>query len=64
VLDQPGVDVALWGARRPEQVEAAEGIFGWSLDADALETIDRIVAATVKHPVGPDLLAPPPRGGA
>jgi aryl-alcohol dehydrogenase-like predicted oxidoreductase len=63
-LDQPGVDVALWGARRPEQIEAVEGVFGWSLDADALETIDRIVSAMVKHPVGPEFLAPPTRGGA
>jgi aryl-alcohol dehydrogenase-like predicted oxidoreductase len=64
VLDQPGVGVALWGARRPEQVDAVEGVFGWRLDADALETIDRIVDATVKHPVGAELLAPPARGGA
>jgi aryl-alcohol dehydrogenase-like predicted oxidoreductase len=61
VLDQPGVGVALWGARRPEQLDPVEDVFGWSLDADALETIDRILAATVRDPVGPEFLAPPVR---
>jgi aryl-alcohol dehydrogenase-like predicted oxidoreductase len=63
-LDQPGVDVALWGARRPEQLEAVEGVFGWTLDAESLETVDRIVAATVKHPIGPEFMAPPARADA
>lgn len=62
VLDQPGVGIALWGARRPEQLDPVEEVFGWSLDADALETIDRILAATVKDPVGPEFMAPPVRG--
>ena len=63
-LDQPGVDVALWGARRPEQLEPVAEVFGWRLDDDALTTIDRIVSATVKHPVGPEFMAPPARRGA
>lgn len=62
-LDQPGVDVALWGARRPEQLDAVEDVFGWTLDAEAMETIDRILDATVKHPIGPEFLAPPARPG-
>lgn len=64
VLDQPGVGVALWGARRPEQLEPVEDVFGWSLDEDALSTIDRILDATVRNPVGPDFMAPPTRDAA
>jgi aryl-alcohol dehydrogenase-like predicted oxidoreductase len=31
LLDQPGVDVALWGARRPEQLAQINEVGGWSL---------------------------------
>jgi aryl-alcohol dehydrogenase-like predicted oxidoreductase len=53
ILDQPGARIALWGAPRPEQVEAADGIEGQSLDKEALETIDTIIEETVKNPIGP-----------
>ena len=33
VLDRPGVSVALWGAKRPEQLDAVSGVLGWKLDA-------------------------------
>jgi len=59
VLEQPGVSVALWGARRPDQLDAIEGVFGWSLDAEARSEIDRIVNEMVKDPVGPEFMAPP-----
>jgi aryl-alcohol dehydrogenase-like predicted oxidoreductase len=58
VLDRPGVSVALWGARRPDQLDAASGVPGWRLDAAAMAEIDRIVAESVTHPVGPEYLAP------
>lgn len=45
VLDRPGISVALWGARRPEQL-------------DALAEIDRIVEESVTDPVGPEYLMP------
>jgi aryl-alcohol dehydrogenase-like predicted oxidoreductase len=61
ILDQPGASIALWGARRPEQVEAVEGIIGWSLDKEALEAIDKIIKETIKDPVGPEFMAPPAR---
>ena len=56
---QPGVSIALWGARRPGQLDPVDGVTGWSLDADALAEIDRILAETVPEPIGPDFLAPP-----
>lgn len=61
LLDQPGVSVALWGARRPEQLEPVDEIFGWSLDAQAKEAIDRIINESIKDPVGPEFMAPPAR---
>ena len=33
VLDRPGVSVALWGAKRPDQLDAIAGVMGWKLDA-------------------------------
>jgi aryl-alcohol dehydrogenase-like predicted oxidoreductase len=60
MLDQ-GISVALWGARRPEQVEAAVGVAGWSLDSADRELIDRIVNTAVVNPVGPEFMAPPQR---
>lgn len=61
ILDQPGATVALWGARRPDQLDAVDGVMGWSLDKEALEVIDRIIDETIKDPVGPEFMAPPSR---
>jgi aryl-alcohol dehydrogenase-like predicted oxidoreductase len=61
VLDQPGVQIALWGARSPEQLDALDEAMGWSLDAAALDAIDGIVRAHVTDPIGPEFMAPPPR---
>lgn len=58
VLDRPGASVALWGAKRPNQLDAAAGVMGWRLDADAMAAIDRIVAESVTDPVGPEYLTP------
>jgi len=63
VLDRPGVSVALWGAKRPEQLDAVAGVLGWKLDANALAEIDRIVAESVTGPVGPEYLTPSVREG-
>jgi len=61
VLDQPGVHVALWGARSPEQIGAVDEALGWTLDAAAQHAIDEILRAHVTDPVGPDFMAPPAR---
>jgi aryl-alcohol dehydrogenase-like predicted oxidoreductase len=58
VLDRPGVNVALWGAKRPEQLDAVSCVMGWKLDAAAMAEIDRIVAESVTDPVGPEYLTP------
>jgi aryl-alcohol dehydrogenase-like predicted oxidoreductase len=61
VLDQPGVTVALWGARRPEQLSPVENITGWKLDAGAIQAIGKIVNEAVTSPIGPEFMAPATR---
>jgi aryl-alcohol dehydrogenase-like predicted oxidoreductase len=58
VLDRPGCSVALWGAKRPDQLDAVAGVMGWELDAGTMVEIDRIVAESVTDPVGPEYLTP------
>jgi aryl-alcohol dehydrogenase-like predicted oxidoreductase len=60
MLDQ-GISVALWGGRHPEQVEAALGVAGWSLNDADRKWIERIVNAAVTDPIGPEFMAPPQR---
>jgi aryl-alcohol dehydrogenase-like predicted oxidoreductase len=57
MLDQ-GISVALWGARRPDQLLAALDVAGWSLTASDREQIERIVDTAVVDPVGPEFMAP------
>jgi aryl-alcohol dehydrogenase-like predicted oxidoreductase len=63
MLDQ-GITTALWGARRPDQLQAVDEVTGWSLDASAKAEIDRILRETIADPVGPEFMAPPARGAA
>jgi aryl-alcohol dehydrogenase-like predicted oxidoreductase len=58
VLDR-GPTIALWGARRPDQLDAVDDVAGWSLDAAALREIDAILARNITDPVGPEFMAPP-----
>ena len=57
MLDQ-GISVALWGARRPGQLEDTLGVAGWSVDAAARVRIDRILSEAVLDPIGPEFIAP------
>ena len=59
VLDQPGVTLALWGARRPDQLAPVAEVEGWHLDDDAMRAIDATLAEHVTDPVGPEFMAPP-----
>jgi aryl-alcohol dehydrogenase-like predicted oxidoreductase len=61
LLDRPGVGVALWGARRPDQLSPAADVMGWRIDAGAMSEIDRIVATSITEAVGPEFMAPPAR---
>jgi aryl-alcohol dehydrogenase-like predicted oxidoreductase len=57
MLDQ-GIDVALWGGRHPDQLGAALGVVGWSLNAQQRELIEGIVNSAIKDPIGPEFMAP------
>ena len=58
VLDRPGISVALWGAKRPDQLDAVAGVMGWKIDTGTMAEIDRIVAESITDPVGPEYLTP------
>lgn len=60
VLDQ-GVDIALWGGRRPDQMEPLPEVFGWHMDQKSMERVDAILQETITDPVGPEFMAPPSR---
>src|SRR6267378_85807 len=57
MLDQ-GISVALWGARHPDQLQAALGVAGWSLGAATRARIDHILSEAITDPVGPEFMAP------
>lgn len=60
VLDK-GPTIALWGARKPEQISGIDDAFGWKLDEADLKAIDAILAQDITSPVGPEFMAPPER---
>ena len=61
LLDRPGVGVALWGARRPDQLAPLTDVASFQLGEEAMGEIDAILADTVRDPVGPEFMAPPTR---
>src|SRR6266851_683948 len=56
VLEQ-GPTVALWGARRPEQLAPIRDVLGWHLDEETRRAIDQILLTTVTDPIGPEFMA-------
>jgi len=54
-----GVPIAIWGGRKPDQMDPLDRLFDWSLDGAALSAVDSILAEAVKDPVGPEFMAPP-----
>ncbi|HVB81347.1 MAG TPA: aldo/keto reductase [Candidatus Binataceae bacterium] len=63
VLDQ-GPTIALWGARRPEQLDPIDEIDGWHVDDAAQREIDAILQRCIPDPVSPAFMAPPDRSRA
>jgi len=60
VLDK-GINVALWGARKPEQIDAISSIWEWKLKPEDFKAIDAILNETISMPVGPEFMAPSTR---
>ncbi|WP_165856816.1 aldo/keto reductase [Marinobacter sp. JSM 1782161] len=63
LIDQPGVTTALWGARRPDQLDPVTNVEGWSLAKEDMQAIDAILSEHITDPVGPEFMAPPSREG-
>jgi aryl-alcohol dehydrogenase-like predicted oxidoreductase len=61
VLDRGDLNIALWGARRADQLAPIAGVVGWRIDGAAMAEIDQILRETVRDPVGPEFMAPPDR---
>jgi aryl-alcohol dehydrogenase-like predicted oxidoreductase len=61
LLDQPGVGIALWGARHPEQLAPIREVAGWSLTTADFSAIEAILRDNIRNPVGPEFMAPPAR---
>jgi aryl-alcohol dehydrogenase-like predicted oxidoreductase len=60
LLDQPGVSIALWGARRPDQLAEIPKILAlWRLTPEQHARIDAILDEHVRDGVGPEFMAPP-----
>ena len=57
LLDQ-GITTALWGARRPDQLDPVDEVMGWHLDSSAKAEIEQILDDTITDPVGPEFMAP------
>jgi hypothetical protein len=58
VLDQ-GPTIALWGARRPDQLDPISEIDGWHIDENARRQIQDILTRYITDPVSPSFMAPP-----
>jgi len=61
LLDRPGVSVALWGARRPDQLDPVSEIGNFRIDAETADDIDTILKQSITDPIGPQFMAPPTR---
>jgi aryl-alcohol dehydrogenase-like predicted oxidoreductase len=59
VLDRASTNIALWGARRPDQLAPVSEVMGWRIDQSAMAAVDAILGETIKDPVGPEFMAPP-----
>jgi len=59
-----GPTIALWGARKPSQVETVGNIVGCHIDKEAKKEIDAILRRTIPEPVSPAFMAPPDKRSA
>jgi aryl-alcohol dehydrogenase-like predicted oxidoreductase len=59
LLDQPGVGIALWGARRAGQLDPLDDLLGWSIDPETRREIDEILAQEIGEGLGAEFMAPP-----
>lgn len=58
-LLEAGADVALWGARRPDQLDVLPEVMDFKLDESDMEMVDNMLEQLISNPVGPEFMAPP-----
>jgi aryl-alcohol dehydrogenase-like predicted oxidoreductase len=58
LLDK-GADVALWGARRPDQLDVIDEVTNWQLNETDINAIDKLLDESISEPIGPEFMAPP-----
>lgn len=56
-----GIDIALWGARKPSELDPIVEVLDWKLSPEDFNEIDQIIAETVTDPIGPQFMSPPYR---
>jgi aryl-alcohol dehydrogenase-like predicted oxidoreductase len=54
-----GISTALWGVRKPEQLEGIDEVWGWKLSPSDFQEIDQILTDSIKSPIGAEFMAPP-----
>lgn len=60
ILDSD-VNMALWGARSPDQLKDVDAAMGWELTGADFREIDKIIESFVKNPLEPQFMQPPIR---
>ncbi|MCX8007398.1 MAG: aldo/keto reductase [Coriobacteriia bacterium] len=50
LLDRPGISAVLWGARKPEQLDQVEGVWGFEVEEPDFAAIDAIVESLADVP--------------
>lgn len=63
ILDK-GQTVAIWGARRPEQLDGLAEVSGWRLSKEDFANIDHMLAQAITDPIGPEFMSSPDRRSA
>lgn len=61
VIDRYQGNIALWGARKPQQIEGVQDALGWRLTKQDYEAIDKILAKHIEKNIEPTFMAPPSR---
>jgi aryl-alcohol dehydrogenase-like predicted oxidoreductase len=56
---EQGIPIAIWGGRKPSQLDTVDEVMGWSMDFATLSAVETILAETITQPVGPEFMAPP-----
>lgn len=56
-----GINIALWGARKPKELEPLNDVLNWHLSESDFLEIDQIIGESISDPIGPHFMSPPSR---